>query len=88
VSGLFESGRAVDLLLLLMAAEAGLLWAYARRTCRGLRGLGLAANLAAGACLLLALRAALTDGGWELISLCLLGGLIAHLADLRNRLRP
>ena len=60
MKGLFESGRAVELILLLMTAEGVLLWAYRRKTGRGVPVFGLVANLAAGACLLLALRAAVT----------------------------
>lgn len=85
MEGIFQSGRLVDLMLLLMSAEGVLLWTYRRKTGRGVPTFGLTANLAAGACLLLALRAALTQSGWEAVALWLAAGLFAHLADLRSR---
>jgi len=42
-------------------------------------------TLASGACLLLALRAALAGAGWELIALCLLAAGVAHAVDLKQR---
>ena len=87
MTGLFESGRIVDLLMVLMTLEAALLWAYRRRTGRGVPLLGLLANLAAGAGLLMALRAALTHAGWEMTILWLLVALAAHVADLASRWR-
>jgi hypothetical protein len=43
-------------------------------------------NLAAGACLLLALRAALTQAGWPWVALFLTAALVAHIGDFRRRL--
>ena len=83
----FASGRVADLLLGLMALEAALFGGYHRLTGRGPPLPGLLANLGAGACLLLALRAILTGVGWQVAALCLLGALILHLADLRARWR-
>jgi O-antigen/teichoic acid export membrane protein len=45
----------------------------------------LLANAAAGACLLLALRAALTGAGWAWVAAALCAALIAHLFDLVRR---
>ncbi len=87
MGGLFQSGRVVDLILLLMAAEGVLLWVYRRNTGQGISTFGLVANLVAGACLLLALRAALTASSWEAVALWLTLALCAHLADLRSRWR-
>ena len=84
---LFGSGRIVDLLMVLMTLEAALLWAYRRVTGRGVPLFGLMANLAAGASLLMALRAALTNAGWEMTILWLLMALVAHVADLASRWR-
>lgn len=83
--GLFESGRIVDLLVVLMALEAALLWFYRRITGHGVPLFGLLANLAAGACLLMALRVALTHAGWEMTILWLLVALVAHATDLASR---
>ena len=87
MTGLFESGRIVDLLMVLMTLEAALLWAYLRKTGRGVPAFGLVANLAAGAGLLMALRAALTHAGWEMTIFWLLVALAAHVADLASRWR-
>ena len=82
---LFASGRIVYLILLLVLVEALLLLVYRARTGRGVPALGLCANLAAGAMLLLALRAALVAEGGTWIGGWLLGALVAHLLDLALR---
>lgn len=82
---LFATGRVVDLILALMVVEAvalGLLWA---RTARGVPPIALIVNLVAGALLLLALRAALTDAGPAATGTFLGLALVAHLADLALR---
>jgi hypothetical protein len=87
VSGLFASGLAVDLVLGLVALEALLLALYRRRSGRGVPVPELLAFLAAGACLLLALRAALVGASWEWIAAPLAGALVAHITDLGLRWR-
>jgi uncharacterized membrane protein YhhN len=82
---LFGTGRVVDLVLALMVVEAvalGLLWT---RTARGVPPIALIVNLVAGALLLLALRAALTDAGPAATASFLGLALVAHLADLALR---
>ena len=82
---LFQSGRVVDLILLLMIGELLALAAW--------RGSGRVAPaladvlpyLLSGAALLLALRLALTDGPWPLMALALLLAFAAHLYDLFRR---
>jgi hypothetical protein len=44
-------------------------------------------NLLAGACLLMALRSALSGSGWAWIAAWLFAALVAHLADLARRWR-
>jgi hypothetical protein len=83
----FASGRVADLLLGLMALEAALLGVYRLLAGRGPSLTELLANLGAGACLLLALRALLTGAGWQAAALWLSGALILHLADLATRWR-
>ena len=85
MTALFASGHVVDAILLLVLAEAAALIALHRATGRGPPPAALLPNLAAGACLLLALRLALHGAPWPLLALCLLGSLAAHLADLRGR---
>jgi hypothetical protein len=82
---LFASGRGIDLVLLLMAIEAVVLWAYRRTTGSGVPPRMLFANLVAGGCLLLALRAGITDDGYEMVALWMAAALLAHLADLVSR---
>ena len=82
---LLGTGRLVDLILLLMAAEGALLAALRHRL--GLAVGALTANLLAGAFLLLALRTSLAGSHWGWTALCLLAALAAHLADLLARIR-
>ena len=84
---LLASGRAVDLILALMAAEAIALLVLWRRRGRGVPPAQLIANLAAGGSLLLALRAALTGAHWAWLGVWLTTALIAHLTDLALRWR-
>ena len=84
-AALFASGRIVDGILLLVAAEALLLAWLSRRGGPALPAL--LANLASGAALMLALRAALVGAGWIAVAGWLLAGLLAHCADLGLRFR-
>lgn len=81
------SGRAIDVILAMMAVEAVVLHVYRRRTGRGLAGPDILINLAAGGSLMLAVRAALTGAGAGWIAACLLASLAAHGADLSRRWR-
>ena len=84
---LFASGRLVDLILILVVVEAAALMLYWRRFGGGISPFDLLPNLCAGAFLLLAMRAALTGGGWMAASGCLAAAGLAHLADLYRRWR-
>lgn len=81
----FAGTRLIDLVIAFTALEAVALAAYRRRTGRGLALGDYAVNLAAGLCLMLALRAALVAASWPWIALCLLAAGIAHGADLQRR---
>ena len=85
MSGLFASGRIVDMILALTAAEAVGIVLY-RHSGRG-PPLEFLATLLSGIGLLLALRCALAGAWWGWIALCLLAALAAHLADMRRRWR-
>lgn len=76
----FASGRIVDALLVLVLLEAILFL-------RAGRGRLLLPNLAAGACLLLALRAALTGAPVALLGLWLALAGLAHGVDVVGRWR-
>ena len=84
MDALFASGRIVDLILLGVLAEAVLLFVLTRSLARFAP---LAATLASGAALMLALRAALTGSSWPIVAAWMLAGLVAHGADLVLR-RP
>lgn len=82
-----ESGSFISVIVALVALEA-----LALVVLRNVLGLGpglrrVAFNLAAGVCLMLALRAALLDQDPAWIALFLSGALVAHVADLATRWR-
>jgi hypothetical protein len=84
---LFASGHLVDLILMIVAIEAGCLLIYWRSHRRGVSPGDLLPNLCAGAFLLLALRLSLGGAGWELCCASLAAAGIAHLVDLSRRWR-
>jgi hypothetical protein len=77
---LIRSGHAVDLILLIMLAEA--LWLH---RVRRVGMLDVALALLPGALILLAARAAITGADWTMIALPLALSFPVHLADLRRR---
>ncbi len=81
----FASGQIADVILLLMALEGAALAGFKLATGRGIALPSLAANLAAGACLILALKSVLTAAGYETAALWLAGSLAAHIFDLSTR---
>lgn len=83
---LFDSGRVADLILACLLVEAGLLAALGARG----HGPGLRVVLPfllAGAAFALALRGALTGGGWPWMAAALAAAFAAHLWDLAARWR-
>ncbi len=79
------NGRLIDLILILVLAEAIGLMMLRWTTGSGIAPSALLANLAAGAFLLAALRCGLSGAGAGWIGLCLTLALVAHLTDLRAR---
>lgn len=84
---LWRNGHWVDLAVLITLAEL-----LALATWQKLHGASLAWpsygwNLLSGLCLMVALRLALTDGPWVLQASCLAMSGVAHVLDLRRRLR-
>lgn len=84
---LFESGRIVDLILVLVAVEGAALIVARRITARGPSPTQILANLSAGAALLLATRSALAGEAWTLTAAWLGAALLAHAWDLMARWR-
>lgn len=85
MADLFATGRIIDLILVLVAVEAVVLLGWGRMSGRGPAPAALAAlaaHLASGASLMLAVRAALTGAGWVWVAACMLAALTAHLVDL------
>jgi hypothetical protein len=85
MDALFEGGRVIDLILLLMVVEAIVFAALYYMRGKGIAPVRLLPNLLAGAFLMLALRAALTGAGTLVIGGWLALGLAGHLADLVTR---
>jgi hypothetical protein len=82
----FATGAAADVVLVLMLLEAAALLTLLRG--RGAALVPLVANLVSGACMVLALRAALVQADWTTIAAFLLGSFAAHGVELALRLRP
>ena len=85
MQALFDGGRVIDLILVLMAVEAVALAALYRLKGFGIAPTRLWPNLLAGAFLMLALRASLTGAGATAMGSWLVLGLVAHLVDLALR---
>jgi hypothetical protein len=83
----FADGTLLALIALLVLCEAILLiWLWRSRGV-GIAPRELLGNLVSGACLMLAVRAALLDAPWRQVAAWLLASLLAHLTDLALRWR-
>ena len=80
LAALFASGRAVDIVLGVLAVEA--VWLLAKGRAEVLSA------LLPGVLILFAVRAALTGSEWWVVAGWLMLSLPAHLYDLRRRLSP
>jgi hypothetical protein len=87
LESLFVSGRIIDAILVLMALEAAVLLGFYRATGKGVSPRALLPFLAAGVCLMLALRTALTGGSWTGVAAMLSLAFVFHLADIALRWR-
>lgn len=83
---LIASGRIADIILVMIALETALAGLWFWRRGDGLSLFSFIANNLAGAALVLALKAALQHAGWLFVAIYLLGGLLAHAADVVLRL--
>lgn len=82
---LIDSGRIVDIMLVVLAIEVVAVQLYRRSGRGGIGFLPMILNLGAGGSLMLALRSALTDAGWQWIVVFLLSSLVFHVADQATR---
>ncbi len=87
MSEFLSSGRAIDLILLVVGVEAVLLLAVPQRPGRGMPPLDVLGQLLAGAMLLAALRCALTGADSRWTAAFLAASLPAHVFDLTRRWR-
>jgi hypothetical protein len=85
VAEYFASGRVIDAIVVFMSIECALLIYWRKKSGRRLSSAALVTNLAAGAALLLSLRAALLGSPWQIIAFWLALAFLAHLADLKIR---
>jgi hypothetical protein len=85
VEALISGGGIADVVLALLVLEGVVVGVAMRRTGFGLAGF--TAGLAAGAFLVLALRAALAGSGWQAIATFLALAFVAHATELSIRLR-
>jgi hypothetical protein len=81
LEALFQSGNIVWVILAVMIAEAMILLRYMKRVP------AMAASLAAGACLVLALHAALQEQSWIYIALFLSLGFLFHILEIWQWMR-
>jgi hypothetical protein len=83
MNALISSGRIVDVILVVLILEA--LFLALRHGASSGRVMTLLIAASPGVFLLLALRVALTGGGWPWIAVWLTASFPAHLADLWRR---
>jgi len=81
----FADGSLPAIIAVLVAVEGGFLWLIWRTRGVGIAPRALIGSLVSGACLMLAVRAALIDAPWQHVATWLLLSLVAHLADLALR---
>ncbi len=87
MEALLQGGRAIDLVLAFTVLEGAVLYVVWTRTGRGLAPRAILSCLLPGACLMLALRAALVEASALVIAGWLLAALVSHLVDLALRWR-
>ena len=83
----FQSGRIIDLILVLVVLEVAALPWLLRWLGTAVTAGSLLPNILAGIALMLAVRLSLTGEDWTLIAAALAGALLAHLADLWLRVK-
>ena len=87
MKALFAHGAILDYIIAATILEAAALIILHRRTALGIPPAAFLPNLAAGLCLLLAMRLALAPAWWGYISAALLAALCCHVIDLARQWR-
>ena len=82
-----NDGTLVDAIIGITLLEVLALLLYHHQTKRGLKPRDYLLNVLSGLCLMLALRCALANSAWYLISAFLMAAGLAHVADIAWRLR-
>lgn len=85
IEDLILSGRIVDIMLAFIVIEIAAIELIRRSRGRGIATVPLLVNIGAGGSLMLALRATLTDAGWQWIAFFLVSSLVFHVSDLAIR---
>jgi len=85
LQSLFKSGAIIDLILLLMVVEVIGLLVWRHFTGAGIAPGALLPFLAAGVCLMLAVKFALTGQDWTHVAMALGGAFVFHLTDVTCR---
>ena len=83
----FSSGHVADLALLVLLLETLGLLLWQRRSGRGPGVRAILSLALPGVALMVALRLALTGADWIWLALALVAALLAHVADVAQRLR-
>ncbi|MEL6198849.1 MAG: hypothetical protein AAFR09_01450 [Pseudomonadota bacterium] len=84
---LVESGRIVDIMLVVIALEVAALIAYRVVTGKGLSVPSILLNVGAGGSLMVALKLLYDGVGWQLVAAALVASLLFHTGDLVYRWR-
>ncbi len=87
MKALLANGWLLDAIVAGVVLEAAVLSMLFRATRRGVRPGELLANLAAGTCLLVAMRLGMAGAWWGWVCACLAGAGACHVVDLRGRWR-
>lgn len=81
LESLIDSGRIVDLMIAVLAAEVVGVTLFRALKGGGIPALPLILNVGAGGSLMLALRASILGDGWQWVAAFLLASLVFHAAD-------
>ena len=87
LQSLVESGRIVDIMLVVVALEVVALIAYRVATGTGLSVTSIVLNIGAGGSLMVALKLLYDGAAWQLIAAALVAALVFHSGDLAHRWR-